>query len=151
MHGPSRRSRVLIAILAVTLVSACAAQYRQHGYIPPEEDLQTVVVGVDTRDTVAESIGVPTTSGVRNDTGYYYIRSQVRHFAARRPEVVDRTVLAIYFDGSGVVQDIVTYGLEDGRVVPISRRVTRSGDSKLSFIRQLFGNIGGFSLEGLLN
>ncbi len=151
MHGTSRRVRALLAILAVTVVTACSAQYRQHGYMPPEEELQNVIVGVDTRDTVAETIGVPTTSGILNDSGYYYIRSEVRHFAHRRPQVVDRTVLAIYFDQAGVVEDVVTYGLQDGQVVPLSRRVTQSGDSKLSFVRQLFGNIGGFNLGNILN
>lgn len=150
MHRPSTLVRMGLAVLIAATVSACSAQYRLHGYIPPEEDLQQIVVGIDTRDTVAETIGVPTTSGVRNESGYYYIRSQVKTFAYRAPEVVDRSVLAIYFDEAGVVQDVVSYGLEDGQVVPISRRVTRSGDGKLSFVRQLFGNIGGLSLGSFL-
>lgn len=138
-----------VALVALLSLAACSATYRQHGYVPPEEDLQQIIVGIDTRDTVAETIGVPTTGGVRDNSGYYYIQSRVKTFAYRAPAVVDREILAIYFDDSGVVENVVTYGLEDGRVVRLSRRVTQSGDNKLSFIRQLFGNIGGLSLESL--
>ena len=96
-------------------------------------------------------MGIPSTSGTLTKSGFYYIESEVRHFAWRRPEVVDREVLAITFDGNDVVRNIERYGLEDGQVVPLTRRITRSGDGDLSFIRKLFGNIGGLNLGELLN
>ncbi|MDJ0823393.1 MAG: outer membrane protein assembly factor BamE [Paracoccaceae bacterium] len=140
---------------ALTLVllglGACTDMYRTHGYIPLEEDLQQIVVGVDTRGTVEDVVGVPSVAGVREGGNYYYIESQVRHFAWRRPEVTDRTVLAITFDSTDVVSNIVEYGLEDGRVVRLSRRVTQTGDGDIGFIRKLFGNIGGLAAGDLLN
>lgn len=139
------------ALLAVAVaLSGCTALYRTHGYIPPEEELQQIVPGIDTRATVEEVIGVPATSGVRNDSGFYYIESQVRTFAWQKPEVVDRTILEISFDDAGVVENITTYGLQDGQVVPLARRITRSGDGDISFIRKLFGNIGGLTAGQLL-
>lgn len=145
------RIRTSAVMLAVALsLSACTSMYRTHGYMPPEDELQQIVPGVDTRGTVEDIIGVPTTSGVTRDSGFYYIESQVRHFAYRRPEVTDRTILEISFDQAGVVQNIVTYGLEDGQVVPLTRRITRSGDGDISFIRKLFGNIGGLTADTLL-
>ncbi len=117
--------------------------------MPPEEDLQQIVPGIDTRASVEDVIGVPTASGVLRDSGYYYIESEVRHFAWKRPEVVTREVLAITFDEAGVVDNLVTYGLEDGQVVPLNRRVTQSGDGDIGFIRKLFGNIGGLSTDQL--
>ncbi|SPF80331.1 outer membrane protein assembly factor BamE [Pseudoprimorskyibacter insulae] len=146
----NKKRAVLAGMVMAVVVSACSASYRNHGYIPLEEDLQMIVPGVDTRATVEDVVGVPTTSGVANDDGYYYIRSTVRTFGAKAPEVIDRTVLAITFDSKGVVSDIAEYGLQDGQVVPITRRVTRSGDGEISFIRKLFGNIGGLSAEQLL-
>ncbi len=140
----------LAAVLVVGL-SACTAQYRTHGYMPPEDELQQIVPGIDTRASVEDLVGTPTTSGVQNEGGFYYIETEVRHFAWKRPEIINREILAITFDGAGVVQNIVTYGLEDGRVVPLQRRVTRTSDGELSFIRKLFGNIGGLSLGGLTN
>ncbi len=140
-------------VVALVLLSlgACTAQYRSHGWMPPEDELQQIVPGVDTKASVEDLVGVPTTSGVLNESGYYYVESEVRHFAWKRPEVIDRQIVAITFDDVGVVQGIITYGLEDGRVVPISRRVTKSGDGDIGFIRKLFGNIGGLSASELLN
>ena len=65
--------------------------------------------------------------------------------------MVDRQVLAISFSPEGVVNNIERYGLQDGQVVPISRRVTESADGDIGFIRKLFGNIGRISAENLLN
>lgn len=136
--------------LCLSLVVGCTAQYRSHGYVPSEEDLSQIVVGVDTRDTIEDVVGAPTTSGVLNSSGFYYVKSDVRHFAYRAPEVIDREVLAISFDADGVVTNIERYGLQDGQVVPLARRITRSGDGDISFVRKLFGNIGRLSAEDLL-
>ncbi|MCC1494402.1 outer membrane protein assembly factor BamE [Cognatishimia sp. F0-27] len=141
----------LVVALGVTLATgACTAQYRSHGWMPSEEDLQQIVPGIDTRESVEDLVGVPTTSGVLNDSGYYYIQSDTRQFAWQRTEVVDRRILAITFDEAGVVQNIATYGLEDGRVVPLTRRVTETSDGDIGFIRKLFGNIGGINAGQLL-
>jgi len=61
----------IVAMVAVLGLSACSAQYRTHGYVPSEEDLQEIVPGVDTRGTVEDVIGVPSGSGVANDGGFY--------------------------------------------------------------------------------
>jgi outer membrane protein assembly factor BamE (lipoprotein component of BamABCDE complex) len=107
-----------------------------------------VIVGVDTRDTVADVIGSPSSSGVLRDSGYYYVSQQVRTFAYQAPEVIDRQVVAVTFDADGVVQNIERFALEDGNVVALSRRVTDSNVQGLSFLRQLLGNIGSFGSPG---
>jgi outer membrane protein assembly factor BamE (lipoprotein component of BamABCDE complex) len=142
--------KMTVAAVALTAVGACTTMYRSHGYVPSEEEIQQIVPGVDTRSSVEELVGVPTTSGVLKDSGYYYIKSDVKHFGWQRPEVVDRQVLAISFDSAGVVSDITSYGLEDGRVVPISRRVTEGSGTDIGFIKRLFGNVGGLSASNLL-
>lgn len=144
--GTARRAKTAIAVLGIVTLGACTAQYRTHGYVPLEEDLQKIVPGIDTRATVEDVIGAPMTSGVRSETGYYYIQSDVKQFGWRKPEVVDRTVLEISFDEAGVVENITTYGLEDGKVVPLQTRITRTSDGDISFIRKLFGNIGALNL-----
>lgn len=151
MQGLGAKTRLGAAALALVVLGACTAQYQTHGYMPPEEDLQQIVPGVDTRASVEDLVGVPTTSGATRDSGFYYIETEVKRFAWRAPEVIDRRVLAITFDSAEVVENIITYGLEDGKVVPIQKRVTRSGDGDIGFIRRLFGNIGGLSLDQLLS
>ncbi len=140
--------RPALAVLLAVSLSACAATYRNHGYAPSDAELAELVVGVDTRDSVAETVGAPSTSGVLEDSGYYYVASKIRYFGAAEPKVVERKLVAITFDQSGVVRNIETFALEDGRIVPLSRRVTSSGITDKSFLRQLLGNIGNFSPGG---
>lgn len=132
-------------LLAVALgLSACVAQFRNHGYTPSDEDLAQIVVGIDTRDSVAETVGSPTSGGVQSDSGYYYVSKRVRNFAYQAPQIVDRQVVAISFDEAGVVSNIERFTLEDGQVVPLTRRVTDSNVRNTTFLRQLLGNIGRF-------
>ncbi len=146
---PTLRAAVLF--LAGLVVAGCTAIYRDHGYVPTEEDLAKVSVGVDTRDTVAEAIGVPSVSGVLNESGYYYVRSRLRHYGATEPKVVARELVAISFTQSGVVQNIERFGLEDGRVVVLNRRVTESSVNNTTFLRQILGNIGNFNPGAVAN
>lgn len=141
--------RVLLVTTFAAALSACAPQFSNHGYIPPAEDLEQIVVGVDTRASVEESIGAPSTAGVANESGFYYVRSRRRTFGALAPKEIERTVLAISFDEAGVVKNIESFGLERGQVVPLSRRVTTPGVSDRGFLRQLLGNIGRFNPAAL--
>lgn len=136
---------------AVLALAACAPVYRKHGYVPTPDQLAEVVPGVDTRDSVAESIGIPSSTGVLNDSGYYYVATRFRHYGAAAPKPVARDLVAINFDAAGVVQGIERYSLEDGKVVPLERRVTSSGVQDNTFLRQLLGNLGSFNPDQFLN
>ncbi|MFP5511071.1 MAG: outer membrane protein assembly factor BamE [Paracoccaceae bacterium] len=139
-----------MAVLCILALSACSPQFRNHGYVPNDEDLALITVGVDTRASVEEAVGAPAMSGVITDTASYYVQSRVRRFAWQEPEVVERQVLAISYDSAGVVTNIERFGLEDGQVVPISRRITGTSGTNESIIRRLIGSIGGFRASDFL-
>ncbi len=107
-------------------------------------------VGVDTRDSVAQVIGTPTAGGILDPSGYYYVASKFRHYGFFAPEEVDREVLAVRFTPSGTVSNIERFGLSEGRVVALSRRVTDDNIANVSFLRQLFGSLGNFDAGALL-
>ncbi|WP_370281783.1 outer membrane protein assembly factor BamE [Pseudooceanicola sp.] len=131
------------AVLAVGV--ACSPIYQDHGYVPLERELRTVQVGADTRETVKEKLGDPSTGGVVSDGDYYWVRSRMRTIGPARPEVIEREVVAVSFDSAGRVANVERFGLEQGRVVPISRRVTSSSTANKGFLRQLLGNLGRFN------
>lgn len=139
---------VLVSVLVGGL-TACTAQFKNHGYIPPQDELDQIAVGIDTKDSVAETVGIPSSAGILNEGGYYYVRSRVKTFGPLAPQVIDRQVLAISFDADGVVTNVERFGLERGQVVPLARRVTTSGVTNKTFLRQLLGNIGRFNPAGL--
>lgn len=142
--------RVAVAGLLMLALAGCASVYRNHGYNPTDSDLERIVVGVDTRDTVAEVIGRPTAAGLLNDDAWFYVSSRWKHFAYRAPEEIERQVLAVRFNKSGVVQNIERFGLENGKVVVLSSRVTDSNIKGIGFIRQLLGNIGNIQAADFL-
>ena len=150
MAGESFRFGKSIAVLCILALSACAPQFRNHGYVPTESDLAQVTVGVDTRASVEELIGAPATSGLMTESAAYYVQSRVSTFAWRAPEVIEREVLAISYDSAGVVTNIERFGLEDGQDVPISRRITGTSGTNESIIRRLIGSIGGFRASDFL-
>ena len=123
---------------------ACTPIVRNHGYIPVAEDLDRIEVGVDTAQSVRSIVGPPTAGGVIEGGSYYYVSSKFRHFGALAPQEIEREVLAISFDGSGVVTNIERFGLEDVQVVVLSRRVTDGGVGDSTFLRQLLGSLGRF-------
>lgn len=134
----------------VLLIAACSPTYRNHGYVPTDEELARVEVGVDTRETVAVDIGRPSAAGLLNDVGWYYVQSRWKHSGAFSPKEENRQVVAITFTEAGVVENVERFGLDQGRVVALSRRVTESNIKGLSFLTQLFGNIGKLRADQLI-
>ncbi|WP_246534523.1 outer membrane protein assembly factor BamE [Aliiroseovarius lamellibrachiae] len=146
----SRVMRFGLAVMLAGLIAACSATYRNHGYMPTDTDVEVLQIGVDTRETVAQAIGQPGTAGLLTSSGWYYVQSRFKHFTYNAPEEIDRQVLAVSFSDAGTVTNIERFGLEDGRVVVLSRRVTATNIKGVSFLRQLFGSFGRITLEDSL-
>lgn len=151
MVGLKNRVTVVFLMLGLLLTTGCSATYRNHGYVPSEMELAELVVGVDSRATVDDVIGAPSTSGMLSEGDYYYVRSRIRTRGMFRPQVIDREVLAISFDETDTIANIERFGLQDGNVVPLSRRVTDSSVVGNGFLRQLLGNFGNFDPGEIFN
>jgi outer membrane protein assembly factor BamE (lipoprotein component of BamABCDE complex) len=138
------KTRFVQVVMAgcIVLLSACSAIYRNHGYVPTDLELEPVKVGVSTQEDVAATIGRPSAAGLLNDTGWYYVQSRFVQKGPNAPEEIDRKVLAITFDKRGVVENIERFGLAEGRVVALSRRVTDTNIKGVGFLRQLFSSVG---------
>lgn len=141
----------ILAGLVLVLATACSPVVRNHGYVPSDEELALVEVGVDTRDTVGTKVGRPSVQGLLNNVGWFYVQSRWETRGARAPQEVDRQVVAITFDEGGTVANIERFGLERGKIVPLSRRVTTPNVKGMSVIRQIFGNLGRLSAGQVLD
>lgn len=140
--GMARSAALILAGIFALFFVSCAPVYQNHGFIPSDEELALIEVGKDTRDTVAATLGRPSAQGLLNDVGWYYVQSRWKNYGAFEPKEIDRQVVAITFSEEGVVENVERFGLEKGKVVAISRRVTDSNIKGISFLRQLFGNLG---------
>lgn len=134
--------RVLTIGLICTLLIACTPIMQKSGYVPETRDLDRLIVGTDTRETVSELIGRPSTTGLLNNVGWYYVESSWEQKGPAERVETDRKVVAITFDSAGKVENVEQFGLEQGQVIALSRRVTKENVASLGFLRRLFGNIG---------
>lgn len=151
MQVASKTVKGVTFALSVALLAGCATLEDRHGYIPDAELLNDVQVGRDTKETVTRILGAPGTEGIVDDRGWYYVRSDYERFLWRAPVEVDREVLAVTFDEADRVSNIERFGLQDGQVVALERRVTDSNTQGISFLRQLFSNLGNFNPGDFFN
>lgn len=132
-------------VLALSTLTACGGTVATNGHIFTAEDLQQVREGMS-RDQVTLALGTPdTTSTAGNDVYYYISTTTEKKLAFMNPEIVDRKVVAIYFDRRNTVQRIANYGLKDGRVIDFNTNKTPTFSSEEGLIKQLFKNIGSAS------
>lgn len=148
MAGSKFKKTVLAAAFGGALiVSGCASIVNTHGYLPVSADVAELVVGSDTKASVLERLGEPTTKGAQGDNAWYYVSYTVSTFAFFAPEVTERQILAISFNRSDRVSAVDNYGLENGIVVDLNTGETPTGGRSLSFWQQMLGNVGNFSAE----
>ncbi len=147
LAGPSWLAWLVFGLIAV--IAACTPMQTNHGYIPTDEDLALLVVGQDSRDSVSATIGRPAASGLLGDEAWYYIQSRWQTRGAAAPVEVAREVVAITFGTSGLVENIERFGLDQGRIVPLSRRVTTTNIRGKSVLAQIFGNVGRLNTDSL--
>jgi outer membrane protein assembly factor BamE (lipoprotein component of BamABCDE complex) len=151
--GRNLIARLHVGLLSVGLLVglvACSATFDNHGYVPPQEDLQQLRIGAS-RDDVADIIGRPGASGVIREEAWFYTAYRVRNYGYQAPEIIERQVLAVSFDGRGRVSNIEEFSLNDGRAVQLSRRVTSSTVQEVSFFRQLLSNFGRINVGQVLD
>lgn len=63
------RNLLILAFVAAFGLAACSAVYRNHGFVPPDEDLEQVVVGQTTMGELEGLIGRPSAQGAADRIG----------------------------------------------------------------------------------
>lgn len=139
-----RRLTSLAAVAALAAVgAACSPVTSYSGFRPDYNNvaLADPQVGVDTKDTVQQRFGSPSTTAVFDQTAWYYVSSAQQQVAYNAPRVTERNVMVVRFNGE-TVSAVEKYGLDRGRVVAYDDHVTPTRGRELGLIEQLFGNIG---------
>lgn len=139
---PLRRGLCIAALAALT--AACSPTIENHGNIPDAEIVQSVRIGMTNRDQVSEMLGSPSAVATFDKESWYYVGSRTSRFAFLEPEILERKVLVLRFDESGVVQQIEHLNKEDGREVQLVERQTPTRGRELTLVEQLIGNVGRF-------
>lgn len=142
---------MLALVLVMATLAACGGQYRNHGYMPLAKDVDALIVGVDTRDSIIEVMGVPTTGGVLTEEAMYYVRSRVHHKGYVKPNEIQRDVLVLSFDKNQILRNVERFGIEKGKLIRLEHRVTEAPGGDRSVLQQIIGSIGGFNPNSIVN
>ena len=97
-----RQGTRFAVLTGALMLSACSATFQNHGYVPEQDALDELVVGVDTRGSLEDIVGPPSSTGVMDDEGWFYISSKIRHYAYLRPQVVEREMVAVIGDSANM-------------------------------------------------
>lgn len=137
------RHRLAAALIFATLSgAACAPVVAQRGYLPEQNKLDSIAIGLDTKETIVERLGTPSALASFDSQTWYYIAAIESQVAFQRPTTKSRSVVAVSFDPAGIVQEVKRYTEEDGRQIALNDRKTPTRGRELSFWEQMFGNIG---------
>lgn len=136
----SAAALVAVSVAALSL-SACSGQITHHGYVAEESTLDQIQIG-SSKEQVHLIMGTPTTTAAMGNEVYYYISETKEQMLFFEPEVIDRRVLAFYFDNEGRVGRVANYGLQDGKVFDFITRTTPTRGDDLTVLRQILGGIG---------
>jgi outer membrane protein assembly factor BamE (lipoprotein component of BamABCDE complex) len=140
--------RPLLAAAAVALtLGACAPITAHQGFQAIEASPKDVKVGVDTKSTVMERLGSPSSVSTFDQNTWYYISQITDRVAFYKPQVRSRDIIAIGFDKTTEqVASVNTYTLKDGKVIAFNGRETPTRGRELTILEQLLGNVGRGSL-----
>ena len=139
--------RVYVVILLTSVLLACTTNIKNHGYIPSKSDLETLVIGKDTKQSIAKKIGLPATAGLEG--AYYYVRSTFNAPGFKSAQLVDRTVVVLSFDQRSKLKNIETFNVDNGNFVRLDYRVTETGLDNKNILQQIIGSIGGPSASNI--
>jgi outer membrane protein assembly factor BamE (lipoprotein component of BamABCDE complex) len=135
--------RLSAAALVLGAAAACAPVQTYSGFLPERNDvlIPDPEPGVDTRTTVQQRFGSPSTTAVFDQTAWYYISSVQERVAFYTPQTTERRVMVVRFDGETVTA-VEKFGLERGRLVSYSGETTPTRGRELGLLEQLLGNVG---------
>jgi len=135
--------RLSAAVAALAAASACSPVTTYNGFSPERNnvEIQQPQVGVDTRATIQQRFGSPSTTAIFDQTAWYYVSAVQQRTAFYNPRITQRDVMVVRFDGE-TVSAVERFGLERGQIVSYNNNVTPTRGRELGILEQIFGNIG---------
>jgi len=142
-----RKSALFALAVSLAPIAACAPTVYHQGFQAVDVRPSDVKVGVDTRSTVLEKLGSPTTTSTFDKDTWFYmsqLRSQTSFYT---PKTIQRDVTAISFDhDTEQVKSVDKFTLQNGRVIAYNTHETPTRGREMTVLEQLIGSIGAASV-----
>ena len=137
-----------VLFLAAAVLMGCTPVVSQRGYLQDLDNEAGIDATTDTKTTIQQRLGYPSTVATFGaPDAWYYISSVEKQIAFFQPTVQSRAILAVYFDKDGKVSDLRHFTLQDGHVVAFESRQTPARGRELTFLQQLFNATPGVPIQ----
>ncbi|AGF74469.1 small protein A, outer membrane lipoprotein [Bartonella australis AUST/NH1] len=142
------KSSISLLMVAMAIFPGCSSvsslnlsQTYNEGYILDQNALDSVSVG-SSQEQVLIALGSPSLKIKYDDEVFYYI-SQTWYRGARflKAKIVDRKILAVYFDKDKQVVKVANYGLRDGQIFDFITQTTPTPGKDQSFLTQMIKSV----------
>jgi outer membrane protein assembly factor BamE (lipoprotein component of BamABCDE complex) len=127
---------------AALLAGGCTAMRDHRGFLIDQALVDSVLPGVDNKNSVERTLGRPTLVSQFGDPVWYYIGTDTKQLAFRRPQASSQTILRVRFDAKGNVIAVDKAGTEKIVRLDPDKDLTPTLGRKRTLLEDLFGNIG---------
>ncbi|AGF75919.1 outer membrane protein assembly factor BamE [Bartonella vinsonii] len=139
-----RKSLIGLSIASMVAVSGCgildssgSSQTYQEGYVLDKNALSSISVG-SSQEQVILSLGTPSLKTKYDNEVFYYIsQTRYRPMQFMKTKIIDRKVLAIYFNKNNQVTKVAHYGLQNGQVFDFITQTTPTATKEQPFLIQI--------------
>ncbi|MCZ2204212.1 outer membrane protein assembly factor BamE [Bartonella sp. A05] len=130
-------------IASMVVIAGCSSnplnseQIYREGYILDQNALDSISIG-SSQEQVLLALGSPSLK-VKYDNEVFYYISQTRYRGVQfmKTKIIDRKVLAIYFNKKNQVAKIANYGLQDGKIFDFVSQTTPTTNKDQNFLLQI--------------
>ena len=132
----------LFLLLVIFTLNSCVSQKLVHGNLPDAELVSILKIGIDSKKSTTEILGEPSFRGVLGDNSYYYVGTVNSKLAFLDPKLDSQFILELNFDKNDKLKKLYLYEENESIDVSMSSLETKHSGKKLTFLQQIFGNIG---------
>ena len=132
----------LFTLLMLFSLNSCVSQKLVHGNLPDAQLVSILKVGIDSKKSTTQILGEPTFRGVLGDNSFYYVGTVNSKLAFLDPKLDNQFILELNFDKNNKLKKLFLYDEDESIDVSMSSLETKHSGKKLTFLQQIFGNIG---------
>ena len=132
----------LFLLLILFSLNSCISQKLVHGNLPDAELVSMLKIGIDSKKSTTEILGEPTFRGVLGDNSFYYVGTVNSKLAFLDPKLDTQFILELNFDKNNKLKKLYLYDENESKDISMSNLETKHSGKKLTFLQQIFGNIG---------
>ncbi|MEW5683314.1 MAG: outer membrane protein assembly factor BamE [Pseudomonadota bacterium] len=143
LTAPPRRALAAACLTLAISAASCTTITSHSGYQAIDTNPGDLAIGVDTKSTARQKLGSPSMTSTFDPNIWFYI-SQVKSRAAfRRPQITQRSVIALAFDReTELLRSRDTLTLKDGKIIAFNGRETPTRGREMTILEQLLGSVG---------